>query len=640
MTMHYRTTVSAGGGFDFVISDGTMDRHGTRINPHGWDLSEFLKNPQALWAHGRDPVRGSLPIGRWENVRVEAGSLIGRLILAEEGSGSFTDEIRRLVRQGILRAVSVGMDYIKEGKRGGPWEIERAGLREVSLVAVGSNPNALALARSLDISESTLRTVFGEHANEDNRVVSTGEHAVTSDDRSRSREDVRPIPKETTMKTVSQRLEEAQNKLALKQARHAELINADELDTDAVRSVSAEIARLEGEVEVLTESEAKIGKAAERSAPAINRMPLGYRQKEVKPLDMLVRATLVNACAMFGNKGLDQVLNERYPDHDLTHALVRATEAPLLTTGGSHAVSDLQQISYQGFIDALDGASVLPALRSRGMNLTFDNNGTVFIPGVAADGAEGSFFAEGGAIRVGTLLTTGVQMTAKQMGVIIPFSRQSAQRSTPNLEGIIKSRIIAGSAKTIDSHLLDNVAPDVGTARPGGLLYDQVGSSTIAAAASGFGGGDHVSVIEDFKALLAPFIDANAADGITVIMNPAQGFAIDAMTGADGALGDWFGRVRSRFTFVESTHATKGRLIAVRSSDFASAFGGLRFEESNTATVHMEQEAATVSADVGSTTTKVRSFFQTDSMGIRMVLDTNWRMVRQGMVAWVDGTSY
>ena len=36
----------------------------------------------------------------------------------------------------------------------------------------------------------------------------------------------------------------------------------------------------------------------------------------------------------------------------------------------------------------------------------------------------------------------------------------------------------------------------------------------------------------------------------------------------------------------------------------------------------------------------VRSFFQTDSMGVRMVLDVNWKMVRSGMVQWIDTTSY
>src|SRR5690606_10369543 len=118
----------------------------------------------------------------------------------------------------------------------------------------------------------------------------------------------------------------------------------------------------------------------------------------------------------------------------------------------------------------------------------------------------------------------------------------------------------------------------------------------------------------DFKALLAPYISANAADGITVIMNPAQGLSLDFMVGPDGALGDWFSRARARFSFVESTHATAARLIAVRAQDFASAVGSVDFEMSTQATLHMED--STPNADLGGSLTPVRSLYQTDSMGL------------------------
>jgi hypothetical protein len=36
----------------------------------------------------------------------------------------------------------------------------------------------------------------------------------------------------------------------------------------------------------------------------------------------------------------------------------------------------------------------------------------------------------------------------------------------------------------------------------------------------------------------------------------------------------------------------------------------------------------------------VRSFFQTDTMGIRMIMDVAWKMKRSGMVRWIDGTTW
>lgn len=634
-------TVAGDGSLEFVLSDETLDRYGDVIEAEGWVLTNFRRNPIALFGHN-----SSFPIGTWTNIRVEGGKLLARLKLAAKGTSARIDELISLVEQGILRAVSVGFrplewEPLDAKKPYGGQRYTKSELLETSLVSVPANPAALQLAKSLNISDETMSLAFGEHADVRRRgLTATGEHADGMTAHGKRPRDIPARPKDKSMKTVSQRLEEAQTKLAARVQRHAELINADDLDTDAVETVSAEIERLEKEVEVLTASEAKISKNA--TAPAINRRPLGFPQKDVKPFDLLVRKAVVRSVSIFTEKPVEKVLDERYPGHEATAAIVKDTAATAATTGGSHFVDDLQQISYQGFVDALDGMSVLPPLRAGGLALNLDSAGTAYVPGVAAGGAGGSFFAEGSPIRVGTLTTNNVQLTSRKVGIIMVFSREAAKRSTPDLEALFRRRMLADTASAVDSVLLDATAQD--GVRPGGLLYDQVASATIAATASGYGGGDHVAVMNDFKALLAPFIAANAATGITVIMNPAQGLALDFMTGPDGALGDWFSRARARFSFVESTHATAARLIAVRTQDFASAIGGVEFEMSNQATLHMEQTQADVEAIVTSGTaagaSPVRSLFQTDTKGIRMVWDLNWRMMRQGMVRWIDGTSW
>ncbi len=640
----HKAVAEKGDGMEFVLSDGTVDRYGDIVEPDGWVLTNFKKNPIALFGHS-----SGFPIGTWANLRVEGGKLLGRLVLAAQGTSARIDELRGLLEQGILRAVSVGFrpidsDPIDPKQPWGAQRYKKQELLECSLVSVPANPAAIALAKSLKLSPETLSLAFGEHADPRRRdMAATGEHAVKTDaDLKRSRADLQPNTEDKTMKTVSQRLEEAQTKLAARQARHAELINADVLDTDAVTTASADIERLEKEVEVLAASEARIAKSAPAS-PGINRRPLGFPQKEVKPFDLLVRSAVVNSVALFTDRPVEKVLDDRYPGHEATAAiLTRDTAAAIATTTGSHWVDDLQQTTYQGFVDALDGMSVLPSLRAGGLALNLDNAGTAYVPGIAAGGMAGSFFAEGSPIRVGQGATTGVTMTSRKVGVIITFSREAAKRSTPDLEALFRRRMLADTAAAVDSVLLDNSAQT--SVRPGGLLYDQVAAGAISAVASGYGGGDHVAVMNDFKALLAPFIAANAASGITVIMNPAQGLSLDFMTGPDGALGDWFSRARARFSFAESTHATANRLIAVRTQDFASAVGGVEFEMSNQATLHMEQTQADVE-QIGASGTlagasPVRSLYQTDSKGVRMVWDINWRMVRQGMVQWIDGTTW
>lgn len=127
----------------FIMSNASVDRMGDTIDPMGWDLGNFNKNPIALFNHCYD-----MPIGKWANVRVEAGNLMGDLELAEAGTSELVDTVRSLVEQRILSAVSVGFaatDY-DFGESG--INFKKQELMECSLVSVPANPQALAVARS------------------------------------------------------------------------------------------------------------------------------------------------------------------------------------------------------------------------------------------------------------------------------------------------------------------------------------------------------------------------------------------------------------------------------------------------------------------------------------------------------------
>lgn len=635
----HKTVASSGDGMEFVLSDATVDRYGDIVEPAGWDLKNFKKNPIALFGHS-----SGFPIGSWESVRVEGGKLIGRLVLAAKGTSDRIDELRSLLEQGILRAVSVGFRPIEadpiDPKQ--PWGAQRyrkQELLECSLVSVPANPAAIALAKSLNLSSETMSLAFGEQATSVRRDVSaTGEHAAMNSGEPRANASERRMTKEKPMTTLAERIQDAQNALVAKKDKLAELTASDAPDVVAIEELTSQIDVEERSVAALKAAEQKIGISATPAgtapaAPAINRRPLGFPQREIGGLDLLVRRAVVQSCLLYSGKSFDQVLDERYPGHEAT-ALISKAAAPLGTTTGSGFAAELMQVTYAAFLDALRGKSIYPALRERGFGVSFDSAGTAYLPQLTAGGANGSFFAEGSPIRVGRVTVAAPTFTSRKMGVIIPFSREAAKRSTPALESVVRRAIIDDTAAVLDSALLDATGGD--SVRPAGLL------NGVSAAASGYGGGDYEAVIADFKALLAPFIAANASDNITVVMNPAQGLAISMMVGGDGKFG-WFSEIAKRVNIIESTHATAGRLIAIRNTDFATATGDIpEFEVSNQATIHMEDAspAEIVSASGPATANPVRSFWQTDSMGVRMVMDVSWRMARSGMVAWIDSTSY
>lgn len=618
------TSSEVGPDLTFVLSDATIDRMGDTIEPDGWDLRWFKKNPIALFGHD-----SGFPIGKWGDVRVEGGKLLGRLMLAAEGTSARIDEIRRLVEQGVLRAVSVGFKPLEaEPKdKAQPWGAQtykRQELLETSLVSVPANPAALALAKSLSISDDTIRMAFGEHAN------GAGEGRGTTGVKAAN--PPLPVKRTNTMKTLSERVEDAQQAFLVARDAYNEHVSKDDFDVEVANGLEAMMKEAEDRLEALKRAEANLAGRTEKAAPASPAVSGKGRQKDVAGLDLLVRAAVVRGISHFGGKPVDQVLEERYPGHEAT-AVVAKADQTIGTTTGSHWADDIVQTVYADFLHALTGVSIYPQLRSRGISLNFDGYGTVSIPSRTAGGAAGGFVAEGEPIRVGRITTASTTMTAKKMGVIVAFSRELAKRSTPTIEGLVRQAILEDTAATLDPLVLDNVAAD--SARPAGLL------NGVSAVASGYGGGDYLAVKEDFKALLAPFIAANAADGITVIMNPAQGMSIGFMDGPVGNPG-WFSEIARRVTIIESTHATAGRLIAIRNSDLATATGAApEFDISEQATVHME-DTTPLPIVSGSPTTAdpVRSFFQTATTGVRMLWDLSWKMRRSGMVQWIDGTSW
>src|SRR5262245_14356004 len=108
----HKTHTGEVNGLEFILSDDSVDRMGDVVSASGWELSNFKKNPIALFSHRADFV-----IGTWRNLRVEGNELRGHLQLAPEGTSARIDEIRKLVEAGILRAVSVGFRPIESMPR-------------------------------------------------------------------------------------------------------------------------------------------------------------------------------------------------------------------------------------------------------------------------------------------------------------------------------------------------------------------------------------------------------------------------------------------------------------------------------------------------------------------------------------------
>lgn len=142
----------------FCFSDGSIDRAGDMIEPKGWELESFLKNPIALWAHSSyEP-----PIGRAKNVAVTGGRLMGDIEFADAETYGFADTVYRLAKGGYINAVSVGFNplewtFVNDKDRPYGIDFKRQELLEISACPVPCNANALIEARAKGIDTAPLR---------------------------------------------------------------------------------------------------------------------------------------------------------------------------------------------------------------------------------------------------------------------------------------------------------------------------------------------------------------------------------------------------------------------------------------------------------------------------------------------------
>lgn len=645
MTIVHKTTAAAvRAGLEFVMSDGSVDRVGDVIEPAGWQLDEFQKNPVALFSH-----MSSSPIGVWENVRVEGGKLLGRLKLAAHGTSERVDEIISLVQQGVLRAVSVGFRPIVQepipGSSGGIRFLQSE-LLEASLVAVPANANALQLAKSLNISPDTIRLVFGEHADEAGRIErgTAGEHAASS-----SGQRAGPM-------TLSKQIEAAQARLVGAQDTLRTHLDAmpdtpDAAFTEKTGELNETVKGAQALVANLTEAERQLAATGGGAAqlPGVTREPArtdlarpwAVPAKKLEPLDFLVRSAVI-ALKMHTEKlPYLQVLRETYGDGQegqITKTIAdimvaKAAVGPADTVTPAWAAALVQTAFASDLMELLLPVSVYPGLSAKGIRVDFGRNGTVSIPKRdVTPTVAGSFVGEGAPIPVRRAGFSAITMGQKKMAVITTFTREISERSTPAIEGLLRNAIQEDTALSIDTVLLDaNVATAI---RPAGIRN---GASTAAGTA----GGGFNAIVADVKAMLGALSTATNGNirAPVWLMNPVQAIALGLTQNAGGDFpfkSEVNGGNFQGYPLIQSPTVPAGVVILLDAADFATATGDSpRFDVSDQATLHMEDTAPAQISAVGTpnvVAAPVQSMFQTDSIALRMIMPMNWVLRRAGTV--------
>jgi len=145
----------------FVLHDETINTYGFRMLTSGADLTEFRKNPVMLLNHND----WSLPIGRWENIRIEGGKILGDPVFdmkderGAEVSGKVDRDFVRMASIGAWPPEEVSDDALLKLPCQTLPTVTKWKVREASIVTIGGNHNALAFydsdGKTIDLTDAS-----------------------------------------------------------------------------------------------------------------------------------------------------------------------------------------------------------------------------------------------------------------------------------------------------------------------------------------------------------------------------------------------------------------------------------------------------------------------------------------------------
>ncbi len=228
-----------------------------------------------------------------------------------------------------------------------------------------------------------------------------------------------------------------------------------------------------------------------------------------------------------------------------------------------------------------------------------------------------------------------INLTRLKVAAIAVISKELLQDSSPSAEMLVRDSLVNASAQRVDTTFLSTSAASAGVSPAGILNGVSAGSSA---------GNDVDGVIADVKALYAPFIAANNADGLQFVttqslakslglMQHVMGnFAFPGLSANGGTLlGD---------PLVAGGNVGAGDLILLKPSDiYKIGDRGVEVSLSTEAAIEMDNAPAGAS-DTPTANGSVVSMFQTESVAIKVVRPLNFAKRRASAVAYIGDADY
>lgn len=190
---------------------------------------------------------------------------------------------------------------------------------------------------------------------------------------------------------------------------------------------------------------------------------------------MIVRAAAAHLLAHRANRNPEVLAQKQWSRRPEVAEVIRAASSPATLT----SASVLAQTAISDFFVSLGASSAAATVIQGGVKVAFDSYASVVVPGVVSAAGNAGFVGEGQPIPVRTLTISGPTLSPHKLAVITTYTNEILERSTPDIETIVRAVLSESAALALDSYMFDAAAGDA--VRPAGLRF---GISPIAASAA------------------------------------------------------------------------------------------------------------------------------------------------------------
>ena len=309
-----------------------------------------------------------------------------------------------------------------------------------------------------------------------------------------------------------------------------------------------------------------------------------------------------------------EIARRDYADDRGLDFVMRAAVSPTSVAGAPA----LTQIGV-AFLDVLRPVSAGADLLARGIQLSFDGNASITVPGIALPTA--GFVGEGAPIPIVQAPTApGPTLSPHKVAVITTLTGEILRSS--NAETLARQVLAEACGPALDAVLFSAVAasPD----HPAGLL------AGIAALTPSASTEKAAALVDDLQALATAIAPVAANGDIAIICAPAQAVALALRIPSELA-----------WPVLSSASLAAGVVIATAVSAIVSAIEGPpQIDASQHAELHRDTTPGEITTAAGTIAYPVGSLFQTDEVGLRLRWPVSWGLRSPSGIAWMSGVSW